>query len=230
MTSAIVLLFAIAAVCILREPIKKAPLVFYALAAGLVIVFFALPGMGAPRPVNLAFFWVIQKCLASLALFIVVMYIGVFPHNSAVGRWLRPIRAELSIIAWILTLGHVVKYLVNYLQPIFSGAALQVNVFIGIIVAIILLVLLIVLGVTSFQMVKKRMAHTSWKNVQKLAYPFFALTYIHLLCLLLPSAMRGGLAATSSVIMYSVVFVAYLALRIVRAVKDKREEEAVAAE
>ena len=95
------------------------------------------------------------------------------------------------------------------------------NIFIGIIVAIILFVLLIVLGVTSFQFVKKHMSRTSWKNVQKLAYPFFGLTYVHLVCLLLPSAMRGRIAATVSVAVYSVVFIAYLILRIMRAMADR---------
>ncbi|MBR5025340.1 MAG: hypothetical protein IKX48_09750 [Victivallales bacterium] len=117
MTSAIILIVTIAACCALRTPIKKAPMAFYALAIVAVIVFFALPSLGASRAVNHAFFWSIQKCLVPLALFIVVMYIGVFPRDSKVSKWLRPIRAELSIIAWILTLGHVVKYLTTYLKP-----------------------------------------------------------------------------------------------------------------
>jgi sulfoxide reductase heme-binding subunit YedZ len=226
MTSIVVLIATIAVACALRNPIKKWPVAFYAIAVALVIVYFALPSLGAPRAVNLAFYWAIRKCLAPLALFIVVMYIGVFPVTSGVSRWLRPIRAELSIIAWILTLGHVVQYLTNYLKPIFSGVALQANVLIGIIVAIVLFVLLIVLGVTSFQFVKKRMTAESWKNVQRLAYPFFGLTYVHLLCLLLPSAVRGGIAARLSVAVYSVIFIAYAVLRISRAVIDKREGEA----
>lgn len=229
MTSIIVLIATIAVACVLRNPIKKWPVAFYAIAVALVIAYFALPGLGAPRAVNLAFYWAIRKCLAPLALFVVVMYIGVFPVTSGVSRWLRPIRAELSIIAWILTLGHVVQYLTNYLKPMFSGVALQANVFIGIIVAIVLFVLLIILGVTSFQFVKKRMTAESWKNVQRLAYLFFGLTYVHLLCLLLPSAIRGGIAARFSVIVYSVIFIAYAVLRIARAAIDKKEEEAATA-
>ena len=229
MTSIIVLIATIAVACALRNPIKKWPVAFYAIAVALVIVYFALPSLGAPRAVNLAFYWTIRKCLAPLALFIVVMYIGVFPVTSGVSQWLRPIRAELSIIAWILTLGHVVQYLTNYLKPMFSGVALQANVFIGIIVAIVLFVLLIILGVTSFQFVKKRMTAESWKNVQRLAYLFFGLTYVHLLCLLLPSALRGGAAAELSVAVYSIVFILYAVLRISRAVIDKKEEEAATA-
>lgn len=229
MTSIVVLVATIVLACALRNPIKKWPVAFYVVAVALVIVYFALPSLGVPRAVSLAFYWTIRKCLTPLALFIVVMYIGVFPVTSGVSRWLRPVRAELSIIAWILTLGHVVQYLTNYLKPIFSGVALQANVLIGVIVAIILFALLIILGITSFQFVKKHMSSAGWKNVQRLAYPFFALTYVHLLCLLLPSAVRGGIAARMSVIVYSIVFIAYLVLRVFRAVVDKREDKAAVA-
>ena len=58
-----------------------------------------------------------------------------------------------------------------------------------------LVVLLVVLGVTSFAFVKRQMSTASWKKVQKLAYPFFGLVYVHPLLMLLPSALHGGLAA-----------------------------------
>lgn len=99
------------------KPLKKAPLAFYVLAAIVVVAFLMLDSLDASRGVRLAFFWTIQKCLVPLALFIVVMYIGVLPRTSKVALWLRPIRAELSIVAWILTLGHVVVYLQSYLSP-----------------------------------------------------------------------------------------------------------------
>lgn len=72
------------------------------------------------------------------------------------------------------------------------------------VLAVVLLVLLVVLGVTSFAFVKRQMSTASWKKVQKLAYPFFGLVYVHLLLMLLPSALHGGLAAQASVVVYSV--------------------------
>ncbi len=41
------------------------------------------------------------------------MYIGVLPRTSKVTLWLRPIRAELSIVAWILTLGQALDLLIK---------------------------------------------------------------------------------------------------------------------
>lgn len=51
------------------------------------------------------------KCVLSLALFVVVMYIGVFAKGSKVHQWLKPVRSELSIIACILACGHMAVYL-----------------------------------------------------------------------------------------------------------------------
>ncbi|ACV21622.1 putative sulfite oxidase subunit YedZ [Slackia heliotrinireducens] len=222
MNTIIILAVTIAACFALRNPIKKAPMAFYVLSVLVVVAFLMLDQLGASRAVRLAFFWTMQKCLVPLALFIVVMYIGVFSRSSKVSLWLRPIRAELSIIAWILSLGHVVRYLQSYLNPLFSGVSLKVNIILGIIVAIVLFILLILLGVTSFRFVKKRMSTDAWKNLQKLAYPFFALTYVHLLFLLMPSAMHGGKAATFSVALYSVIFIAYFILRPLRAIQDRK--------
>ena len=84
-----------------------------------------------------------------------------------------------------------------------------------------------ILLVTSFQVVKRRMSAARWKGVQRLAYPFYLLTYVHLLLMLAPSALHGGVAATTSVAVYSIVFAAYVVLRLVRAAKDRRIREAV---
>ena len=120
--------------------------------------------------------------------------------------WLKPVRAELSIVAWLLSLGHVAVYGATYLPRIASGGATNGNVAASFAVAVVLLALLAVLGVTSFNLVKRRMRTETWKKVQKLAYPFFLLTYVHLLLMLAPSALHGGVAATTSVAVYSIVF------------------------
>ena len=88
-----------------------------------------------------------------------------------------------------------------------------------------LFALLVVLGVTSFNVVKKRMKKETWKRVQLLAYPFWGLVYVHLLLMLVPSALRGGAPAQMAVVVYSVVFVGYAVLRIRRAAIDRRKEE-----
>ena len=68
MNAVLVLLIAIAACFALRNPLKKAPLAFYVLAAIVVVAFLMLDSLDASRSVRLAFFWTIQKCLVPLVI------------------------------------------------------------------------------------------------------------------------------------------------------------------
>ncbi|NTU89312.1 MAG: hypothetical protein HGA54_05305, partial [Actinobacteria bacterium] len=122
MEFAIILVCTIVACFLLRNPIKKSPALFYALAIIIDIVFITGTFIAIPHALWRVFFILIQKCTLALALFIVVMFIGVLPRNSKACIWLKPIRAELSIIAWILSLGHMAVYLESYIPKIFSGA------------------------------------------------------------------------------------------------------------
>ncbi|WP_225749158.1 ferric reductase-like transmembrane domain-containing protein [Paraeggerthella sp. Marseille-Q4926] len=222
MTFAIVLACTVAVCFALRNPLKKHPLLFYAAAVAIDVMFIAGSFVDLPRSVWLALFLLVQKCTLSLALFVVVMYIGVFASDSKIGLWLKPVRAELSIVAWILSLGHMAVYLESYLPRVMAGGPFDVNIVCSFLVALVLFALLLILGITSFNIVKKRMHTETWKKVQTLAYPFFLLAYVHLLLMLLPSALRGGVASCVAVAVYSVIFVGYAVLRLARAVKNKR--------
>lgn len=216
----LVFICAVVAAFALRNPIKKAPVAFYVLAVAVSVLFIAAEFFPMPRAVWSALFLLVQKCMLALALFAVVMLIGVFSRDSRVGRWLRPIRAELSIIAWILSLGHMAVYLASYLPRL--GGVNKGAVMISFVVALVLFALLLVLGVTSFNVVKKRMKKDTWKRVQMLAYPFFGLVYLHLMLMLLPPALHGGVAAQVSVAVYSVLFATYALLRVRRAMIDRK--------
>lgn len=216
----LVFVCAVAAAFALRNPIKKAPVAFYILAVAVSVLFIAAEFFPMPRAVWSALFLLVQKCMLALALFAVVMFIGVLSRDSRAGRWLRPIRAELSIIAWILSLGHMAVYLVSYLPRL--GGVNKGAVMISFVVALVLFALLLVLGVTSFNVVKKRMKKDTWKRVQMLAYPFFGLVYLHLMLMLLPPALHGGVAAQVSVAVYSVLFATYALLRVRRAMIDRK--------
>ena len=208
-----------------KRPIKACPMAFYALAIALDVAFVVGSFMKLPAAVYDVLFLLMHKCTLATALFAVVMYIGVFARDSRVATYLRPIRAELSIMAWLLSLGHMAIYMSSYVTSLSSGLP-QTNVAVALAVAIALFVLLVVLGVTSFNMVKKRMTKEAWKRVQLLAYPFWALVYVHLLLMLLPSAVRGGAPAQLAVAVYSIVFLGYALLRVRRALVDKRSVSA----
>ena len=152
MTFAVILVVTAAAALALRNPIKKWPMLFYALAVIVDVLFVVGSFVALPRSLWSGLFLLVQKCTLSLALFVVVMYIGVFARDSKVKRWLRPIRAELSIIAWILSLGHMAVYLVSYLPRMAAGGPMHDNVTVAFVLAIVLFVLLLVLVATSFNM------------------------------------------------------------------------------
>lgn len=226
MDFAVILAITIAACFALRNPLKACPVAFYVAAIAVDALYVYGVFFGLPRAVWSPLFILIQKCELALALFVVVMFIGCLSHEGRAYRWLKPVRSELSIVAWFLSLGHMAVYLESYLPRLFGAGTVSGNVMGAFVLAIVLLVLLIVLGVTSFAFVKRRMHTDTWKKVQKLAYPFFGLVYLHLLLMLLPSALHGGLAAQASVAVYSVVFVGYGLCRVGRALVDRRAENA----
>lgn len=213
---------------VLRRPIKAAPWAFYGLAVLLVTALFA-GGAGLLGTAWKPLILLLQRCMLPLALFTVVMYIGVFPKDSRVGRWLRPIRAELSIIACILALGHMCLYISPYLSRALAGA-MEAPMAASFAISIVLFALLLVLGVTSFDAVKRHMPASLWKNVQRFAYLFFGLIYAHLLFMIAPAALHGGKQAALSVVIYSMVFVGYAVARVARWQIDAAREGAAHSE
>lgn len=205
-----------AVLCYALAPVlKKAPWLFYGLSIAVVAVAFA--GMADVldgswwKPLIL----LVRRCMLAFALFAVVMFIGVLPRSSKTALRMRSVRAEISIIACILCAGHMAVYAAPYVRRTFSGI-LNANMLLAMAIAVSLLVLVVVLGATSFKSVKRRMKAANWKALQRFAYLFFGLAYLHLICILLPSAVAGSQTAQVNVAIYSVVFMGYLVGRLWR--------------
>lgn len=219
----IVLLITLVAVIALKRPIRRFPVLFYALAIAFDLLFVASSFIEFPRLLDDALFLLMQKCTLAFVLFVIVMYIGVLPQRSRARAYLASVRAELSIIAWILSLGHMVRYLASYIPQISHGFG-HIGEFVlsSLAVALLLFVLLAVLGVTSFRFVKKHMSPHLWKRVQQFAYLFFLLVYVHLLLMLMPAAAAGSARALEGVVVYTVIIGTYAILRVSRALKDRK--------
>lgn len=222
MSFALVLAFVVLACFALKRPVHDHPWVLYVLALGLDVAYLAAGSLGAPFWLWQPLFLLVQKCYLSLALFVVVMYIGCFPRASRVSFWLRPVRAELSIAACLLAAGHMASYLGTYVSMMMTGTA-KGNVAVAFAVALALLVLLLVLGVTSVHRVKRAMTTERWMAVQKWAYGFFGLIYVHVALMLAPAAAHGGASAQESLAVYTAVFGVYAVARASRALADRRE-------
>lgn len=225
MTFLVILACTLAAICLLRRFIKRMPGAFYACMAAFDIIYVAAAQGLLQRTIWVWSCTLMQKGLLTLALFTIVMYIGVLPKESLLARWLRPIRAELSIGACILCVAHLAAYLPAYVARALSGS-MSASLAFALGVALVLIVLLLVLGITSLTAVKKHIEAGVWKRVQLLAYPFFLLVYVHLLLMLTPSAIAGGIQAQTSIVVYSVLFGTYTILRPLRAIVDRLPQTA----
>jgi uncharacterized protein with FMN-binding domain len=72
--------------------------------------------------------------------------------------------------------------------------------------------------------VRRRMNGVTWKKLQRLAYPFYALLYVHVMMLMVPPALRGERGYDITVFVYSFIFISYFAMRIVKALGTKSAE------
>lgn len=222
MTFVLTFVVVLAACVLLREPLRRYPAVFYTLAVVAVVAQLASAPLGLPKSVDLALLLLVKRCNVAMALFAVVMFIGVLSPDSRAGSWMRPVRSEISIVACILCAGHVVGYVAWYVPRVFAGALANPFVAVGLVAALVLTVLLVLLGVTSVQRVKRAMGSVKWRRIQRLAYLFFVLACVHALLMLMPSALGGGATAVEGALAYGVLLVAYLVLRGVRLLADRR--------
>lgn len=207
----------------LRNPIRKAPVVFYAIAVLADVVFLSQIMFDINSQVARAVHPYFSRCLLAYAFFAIVMFMGVFSPSSKIRQWLAPIRGELSIIAAILTFGHVANYTQSYLTQLLSGFVGAHAAFaMSFVVAAVLTVLLAVLTVTSFRAVRRAMNAKTWKRVQWFAYPFFVLIGVHVALVLGASASNFGQQAFMSVLAYSSITVVYVIARGARALLDKK--------
>lgn len=213
---------------VLRKPIRKMPWLFYALAVALNVVLYLNVTTTFPRELRLLTQMLMNKGGLGVAFFVVVMWIGVFPRGGHVSKALRPIRAELSIIACILTAGHMWLYLVTYVGNLLGRSSVTGAVMASLIVAFVLLALVIVLGVTSLRKVKRHMKAASWKKLQNWAYLFYALVLVHVLLIIGPAALRqfGNFSnpAFLNAAVYLAVFGGYMVARVWRFVVDRRDK------
>ena len=221
MELALTILITAAAAIAFHKPIRNYPYVFYGIAIALDVLLLAMRFISLPRFVLVPLTLLMQKGTLGMAMFFVVMYIGVFPRDGAVSKMLRPVRGELSILACLLVAGHMVFYLMSIIGNI---GALRSNMLAGFVVGLALLALILVLGVTSARFIKRRMRASQWKQLQRFSYLFYGLVYVHLVVLLGPAAILGKQPALAKLIIYTVLFVAYFALRIVRYLGDKRDK------
>lgn len=127
-------------------------------------------------------------------LLIIIMYTGALNPKNPLAKRLLSIRKELSILSGFPVLTHslvrVVNNFPNALRFFTDNEGYMVSTKVSnewgagltnfsFVLGILLLVLFIPLWVASFQSVHVRMGNKRWKKLQKWAYVFYALLFIH---------------------------------------------------
>lgn len=221
---ALVVSFALVWLC--AKPLKKYPVPFYLGAVALLGLYFWGSATGVRNEAWSYFQPLMQRCALAFLLFSIVMFVGVLGEKNPLRTHLMPIRRQLSILACIFAVGHIVFYGASYIPRISSAFTGNLAFSLGL--AALITALMTVLCITSFQIVKHGMSAAAWKRVQRLAYPFYVLIYVHLALLLMPSAAVGNQVAVVSIVVYSLIVGAYVVLRIAKALADRKAMPAAA--
>ena len=206
----------------LKDSLKKHAGIYYIGAAVISIAVFLIGFLPMPLFVKNNILGIFAKGSLGTAMFVAVMYAGALPKGSKLIAPLMKIRGELSITAAILVLCHNFTYGMTYFKMLFiKPAALSATQLTAAIISIILITIMLVLTVTSFQAVRKKMKAKKWKQLQRTAYVFYGLMYVHIMLINIPYARLGLSTYIANVVIYSIVFLGYAAMRIAKAVSVK---------
>jgi DMSO/TMAO reductase YedYZ heme-binding membrane subunit/uncharacterized protein with FMN-binding domain len=200
--------------------LKKYPCAFYIGAGVITVITYLADFSSLPAWVNQWVVPLVSKGALGTALFVVVMYTGAMKNGTKLIAKLMRIRGELSIVAAILVLAHNITYGKIYFRYLFtrpeffSKAQLAAAV-----ISLILIAIMLVLTITSFPQIRKKMNPRKWKKLQRTAYVFYGLIYVHILLINVPYARRGMWEYVLNVAVYSIVFISYAAMRISKHLK-----------
>ena len=206
----------------LKDSLKKHAGIYYIGAAVISIAVFLIGFLPMPLFLKNNILGIFAKGSLGTAMFIAVMYAGALPKGSKLIVPLMKIRGELSITAAILVLCHNFTYGITYFKMLFiKPEALPATQLTAAIISLVLIIIMIVLTVTSFQAVRKKIKAKKWKQLQRTAYVFYGLMYVHIMLINIPYARLGLGTYIANVVIYSIVFLGYAAMRIAKAVSVK---------
>lgn len=206
----------------LKDSLKKYANIFYIGAAVISIAVFLLEFLPMHLFVKNNILGIFAKGSLGTAMFVVVMYTGALPKGNKLIAPLIKIRGELSITAAILVLCHNFTYGMTYFRMLFTKTSLlSATQLAAAVISLVLIAIMIVLTVTSFPSVRKKMQAKKWKQLQRTAYVFYGLMYVHIMLINIPYARLGLGMYVANVVIYSIVFLGYAAMRISKAVSVK---------
>ena len=203
-------------VLLFDNAIKKAPAYFYIGAFVLNLIAFIIYKnaalSGFLKNVILAMF---TTGYVGIAGFYIVMFTGALNAKGKLIKKLMKIRGELSIISSILMLSHIVIFGPQYIEMAVKNAnTINGSLLFSIICGTILLIQTIYLGITSVKAVRRKMKAKTWKNLQRTAYLFYFLMYIHGVTMQANKCKNADFDAVIIIVAYSCLFFTYVIMRV----------------
>lgn len=195
--------------------IKKVPVAFYVgiyFWTGFVIVYYSAKFYEImPQWFTTYFMDIFQRGIFSTVTFMIVMFLGAVRKHNDITKKLMKVRGEISIIGCFSALCHNVIFGVVYFTMLFKEPGIMsTRTLIASVLTIVLLALMLPLLITSFKSVRRKMKASSWKKVQRLAYPFFILIYVHVMVLFTADINKNLV----SIIAYTAIYGLYVVLRL----------------
>ncbi|MDU1706929.1 MULTISPECIES: ferric reductase-like transmembrane domain-containing protein [Anaerococcus] len=209
------ILFTIIFYSLTKDLIKKYPVIFYLgiyAWTGFVVYYYNMGfDRNFPTWFNEYFMKIFSRGIFATASFMIVMFLGTITKHNDFSKKLMAIRGEMSIMASLLVFSHNIIFGLRYFPILFTNpSSMPQRQLIASIITIFLLLMLIPLFVTSFKTVRRKMKAKSWKNLQKMAYPFFIGIYIHVM-VLYSSNWKENMVG---VVIYTLIYLAYIILRL----------------
>ncbi len=214
------------------DSLRKHPVPFYIAGTVLSVVMIILnqKHVQTTEFTNTYIIGLFNRGALAAALWCVVAWIGALPDGAKeIRKRLLPARGELSIFAALITLSHAVVYGISYVKRLFSGRPGDTDFILTCIICLVLMLIMIPLTVISFKAIRKKIKGKTWKNLQRAAYVFYALIYLHIMVILIPRARQGREGVMLSILVYTVVFVGYAVFRIRKEIIRKKKPQNTAA-
>lgn len=209
------ILFTIIFYSLTKDLIKKYPVIFYLgiyACTGFVVYYYNMGfDRNFPTWFNEYFMKIFSRGIFATASFMIVMFLGTITKHNDFSKKLMAIRGEMSIMASLLVFSHNIIFGLRYFPILFTNpSSMPQRQLIASIITIFLLLMLIPLFVTSFKTIRRKMKAKSWKNLQKMAYPFFIGIYVHVM-VLYSSNWKENMVG---VVIYTLIYLAYIILRL----------------
>ncbi|CEP80398.1 ferric reductase-like transmembrane domain-containing protein [Paraclostridium sordellii] len=164
---------------------------------------------------------VFMKGNVSIAFFLIVMFAGALNPKWNITKKLLKIRAESAILACILLVPHGVMYLVRFINKLLLHKPITTLYIIYLIIGLIAFIIMIPLFITSLKKFRSKMTYKEWKKLQRWAYPFYLLAYIHIILALLNSKKIDVM----SISIYTVAFGVYFILKLIKTLNENKRQK-----